>query len=268
MKVFSSSIYWCIAIVVIFFYSNLAQADCARSYSIAYSSDYIPYQYQSESEAPMGLDIDITSAVMTELGCKFEFVLIPSKRAQLLLKSGSLDLMPAASITGERSAYAHFSNPYRNEAVAMFVRVEDHSKYQQYHFKDAIDNGLRTVAGLGGWYGSEYGKEKERALAAGVLRLNASTSVRIHQLLDKRVDVVVADLFVGYHHAIEANRLSEITPLPHLLNSEPVHYMLSKSSVSDKFVMEFNLALSAVLNSEEYQVLLEKYRPATGVPTN
>lgn len=168
----------------------------------------------------------------------------------MLLKRGSLDVMPAASITEERRSYSYFSAPYRDEAIAMFVRSEDHNKYRQYVFSDAIDNSLRISAGLGGWYGPEYGEEKARALEVGALTLSASTAVRFQQLFDKRIDMVVADLFVGYHHAIQSNRLDDISPLPHLLNSDPAHFMLSKKSVTRQFVDEFNTALKAVLISE------------------
>ncbi|WP_052742041.1 substrate-binding periplasmic protein [Kiloniella litopenaei] len=178
--------------------------DCDKTYSIAYSNNYIPYQYVPESKQPTGLDIDIVESIMSELGCEYRLVLSPSKRAQALLQQGKIDIMPAASVTEERSEYAHFSAPYRDETVAMFVRSMDYERYKDYDLKDAIDNKLSLAAGLGGWYGPEYGKEKQRALDAGVLRLNAETGVRIQQLLNDRVDIVIADLYVGYHHAIEA----------------------------------------------------------------
>ncbi len=217
---------------------------------------------------PSGLDIDIISAILDELECEYNFIEIPAKRAQVLLKRGALDIMPAASITQERQSYSYFSEPYRDEAIAMFVRSESLSKYQYYVLRDAIDNGLRITAGLGAWYGPEYNEEKARAIEIGALTLNASTAVRFQQLFDLRTDMVLADLFVGYHYAIKSNRLDDFSPLPHLLNSDPAHFMLSKSSIPREFVSEFNNALELVLSSEKYERLLEKYRPTANVHTN
>ncbi|WP_179188770.1 substrate-binding periplasmic protein [Kiloniella majae] len=243
-------------------------ADCEKAYSIAYSNNYIPYQYVPKNSVPTGLDIDVVKSVMSEMGCEYNLLLMPSKRAQMLLKRGMLDIMPAASVTVERSAYAYFSEPYRDETVAMFVRSSDYEQYKGYKLRDAVDKKLSITAGLGGWYGPEYGEEKQRAVDSGVLRLNAETEVRIQQLLNNRVDMVIADMYVGYHHAIEAGRLNAIRPLPHLLNADPVHFMLSKESVSPGFVAKFNIALAAVLDSEKYKELLEKYRPADSTPSN
>ncbi|KLN60407.1 hypothetical protein WH96_11700 [Kiloniella spongiae] len=243
-------------------------AGCERSYSIAYSNNYIPYQYIPKNSVLTGLDIDVVKSVMSEMGCEYNLLLMPSKRAQMLLKRGTLDIMPAASITVERSAYAYFSESYRDETVAMFVRASDYNSYKGYKLTDAVDQKLSITAGLGGWYGPEYGEEKQRALDVGVLRLNAETEVRIQQLLNNRVDMVIADMYVGYHHAIKARRLDAIRPLPHLLNADPVHFMLSKESVSPGFVAKFNQALATVLKSQAYKELLEKYQPVEGAPSN
>ncbi|MEH6630680.1 MAG: transporter substrate-binding domain-containing protein [Halopseudomonas aestusnigri] len=248
--------------------ATLAHAGCNRSYSISYSSKYIPYQYSNPYNMPAGLDIDIYEAVMREMGCKYSLNLMPSKRAQVQLKKGALDMMAAASITEERQVYANFSIPYRNEKVVMFVRTENLDKYQSYNLKKAVDNELRITAGLGGWYGAEYGEQKERALEKGALSLNTSPAIRMNQLLDGRTDLVVADLYVGYHHVINAGRINAVTTLPHILNSDPVHFMLSKSSVSAAEVNLFNQALARVLISERYQDLLAKYRPRVNTPTN
>ncbi|MCZ4279160.1 transporter substrate-binding domain-containing protein [Kiloniella laminariae] len=257
-----------IVAIVVMGWSGIASANCARSYSVAYSDDYIPYQYEETGKGPAGLDIDIIKAVMDELGCDLEIRLVPPKRAQKLLQTGDLDLMPAASVTEERQGYAHFSLPYRDEKVVMFVQVSKWDRYQGYSMADAIDHRLRMVAGIGGWYGEEYGKESQRAIDNGILDLNNSTQTRINQLIVGRVDLVIADLFVGYHHAIKADEADKIMPLPHILNSDPVHFMLSKASVSDKEVEAFNVALKAVIESVDFQTLLEKYRPANTAPIN
>ncbi|WP_020592455.1 substrate-binding periplasmic protein [Kiloniella laminariae] len=257
-----------IVVFTVLGWSGIAKADCTRSYSVAYSEDYIPYQYRNVDKTPAGLDIDIIKAVMAEMGCELKIKLVPPKRAQKLLQTGDLDLMPAASVTDERQLYAHFSLPYRDEKVVMFVQVNRWDHYRGYNMAEAIDHRLRMVAGIGGWYGEEYGKESQRAIDNGILNLNNSTQTRMSQLIAGRVDLVIADLFVGYHHAIKAGEADKVMPLPHVLNSDPVHFMLSKESVSAQEVGAFNLALKSVIESADFQTLLEKYRPANTAPIN
>lgn len=247
-----------------FLFAVPAFAVCERVYSISHSGDYVPYQYQDENGQLVGLDVDIVQAVMDEMGCEIDIRLIPPKRAQRLLGTGGLDLMAAASITPQRQEFAYFSIPYRDERVVMFVHRKRYEELEGLTLIDAVDKGYRIAAGVGGWYGVEYGNVKERALDAGVLELNTSTAQRIRMLLAKRLDVVVADLYVGYHHAIRMGEASEVMELPHILNRDPVHFMLSRKTHNAEQVQVFNKALSAVLQSKAYRGLLQKYIPKSG----
>ncbi|WP_259780767.1 substrate-binding periplasmic protein [Aestuariispira ectoiniformans] len=244
--------------------STQARSDCGRVYSMAHSGDYVPYQYKDKDGSLVGLDVDIVQAVMVTMGCGLELREIPPKRAQRLLATGGLDLMAAASLTPQRQDFAYFSRPYRDERVVMFVSQGRYSTLKDLTLADAVDQGYRIAAGVGGWYGPEYGNLKDRALKAGVLKLNSSTAQRIRMLLAHRVDIVVADLYVGYHHAILEGKAADITELPHVLNSDPVHFMLSRKTNTADQVEAFNKALSKVLMSESYRGLIRKYIPESG----
>lgn len=241
--------------------SHWAFANCERRYFMSHSGDYVPYQFTDAKGKLVGLDVEIASYIVAKLGCKLTLEKFPPKRAQHLLKEGAIDLMAAASITSERHQYAHFSLPYRDESIALFVNEENAQLYQQLTLTKAMANRLRIGAGLGGWYGIEYQAIKEQALEKGLLILKSSTEQRIKMLTHKLLDVVVADLYVGYYHGKKYQHITKIIDLPQKLNTDPVHFMLSRETFSGAELDAFNQALSAFMASEKYSHLILKYRP-------
>ena len=238
-----------------------AWAACERTYRMAHSGDYVPYQYQSSEGELIGLDVDLARAIFSRMECEITFVKLPPKRAQVMLGTGELDIMAAASITAERHVYAHFSLPYRDERVVLFAKTENIPDFGDLDLKEAFDRKLRVTAGIGGWYGPDYEKIRAEAEAANLLQLNNSTAARIRQLLNDRVDLVIADLYVGYHHAAQLDAREDIRELPYILNNDPVHFMLSRKNVDGRFLDRFNQALLQLQASPEYHDLILEYRP-------
>lgn len=241
--------------------SHPGMGSCEKRFSMSHSGDYVPYQFTDIKGQLVGLDVEIASHIVSSLGCQLTLEKLPPKRAQHLLKEGNLDLMAAASITSERHQYAHFSLPYRDESIALFVREDDAVLFNTLTLHKALEKQLRIGAGLGGWYGIEYQAIKERALAEGLLMLQNSTEQRIKMLTHKLLDVVIADLYVGYYHGKKYSDLARIIDLPHKLNTDPVHFMLSRKSFSGAQLDSFNQALQAFMKSKQYSDLILKYRP-------
>ena len=249
------------SLVLAFYPTGHAGAHCERIFAMAHSGDYVPYQYTREDGGLIGLDVDLLDGIMAEMGCRYQLQKLPPKRAQLMLREGRLDLMAAASITAERHEYAHFSLPYRDERIVMFARVEEAPGFQDLDLKAAFDRQLIVAAGIGGWYGAEYGRLKDSQAAKQSLVLSNSTQGRIRQLIAGRVTLVLADLYVGYHHAGQMDAGDRIVELPHALNADPVHFMLSRKTVSGAELDRFNQALERFLHSSRYADLIRRYRP-------
>ena len=238
-----------------------AFADCERQYSMSHSGDYVPYQFTDMKGQLVGLDVEIASHIVSILGCQLTLEKLPPKRAQHLLKEGHLDIMAAASITSERHQYAHFSLAYRDESIALFVTEKNAPLFQALTLTKAVNKALKMGAGLGGWYGKEYQAIKEQALSEGLLLLQNSTEQRIKMLTHNLLDVVIADLYVGYYHGKKYQHLARIVDLPHKLNTDPVHFMLSRKTFSGAELDAFNNALATFMASKEYSGLIQKYRP-------
>lgn len=246
----------------ILLFTTCAHANCERRYTMSHSGDYVPYQYTDIKGNLVGLDVEIASHIVSLLGCQLILEKLPPKRAQHLLKEGNLDLMAAASITSERHQYAYFSLPYRDESIALFVREGDAEQFQKLTLNKALKKQLRIGAGLGGWYGVEYQAIKDQALEEGLLMLQNSTEQRIKMLSHKLLDVVIADLYVGYYHGNKYQNLTRIIDLPRKLNTDPVHFMLSRKVFNGSELDAFNQALVTFMASKQYSNLILKYRPA------
>ncbi len=83
-----------------------------------------PYLYRDAQGNYTGLDLELLRAIFKEARCTLLSVPeLPTARRQLLFQKGELDLLPAASDTSERHAYARFSVSYRDETVGIFGKA-------------------------------------------------------------------------------------------------------------------------------------------------
>ncbi len=83
-----------------------------------------PYLYRDAQGNYTGLDLELLRAIFKEARCTLLSVPeLPTARRQLLFQKGELDLLPAASDTSERHAYARFTVSYRDETVGIFGKA-------------------------------------------------------------------------------------------------------------------------------------------------
>lgn len=232
---------------------------CPDPIRMAHSGDYAPYQYTDKKGQLVGLDVDIARLITVRMGCDLEVIRLPPKRAQKMLAEGAIDAMAAASVTPAREVYAYFSTPYRGETIVMFVRRDKYHEYHSYDLLSLIHKNKRITAGLGGWYGPQWSVAKEHAENRNLLALTNSTAGQINMLLKKRVDIAIADRFVGYHHASQLDKAGYILELPTPLNDDPAHFMFSRKSMSEDFIKEFNKALQWLKKSNAYKATIDRY---------
>jgi len=84
------------------------------------SLDFPPFEFVDESNAVVGLDIDIANEIAKELGVKLEIRDISFDALIIALKNNEIDLVLAGlSITAERQQVVDFSKPYFNASQAV-----------------------------------------------------------------------------------------------------------------------------------------------------
>ena len=101
-----------------------AGADEHAALRIAWS-DYPPFQWRGENGQPQGLDVELLELIAQEAGERLVWSRRPWARQVPDIGQGELDLMGSATPSPERQALGEFTQPYRNERVALIALGAD-----------------------------------------------------------------------------------------------------------------------------------------------
>lgn len=82
-------------------------------------SDYPPFQRPGPNGDPQGLDIELLELWAAAAGERLQWLRRPWARQMADAAQGELDLILSATPTPERLGFAEFTQPYRNERVAL-----------------------------------------------------------------------------------------------------------------------------------------------------
>lgn len=82
-------------------------------------SDYPPFQLKMPSGNPQGLDVELVELLAQAAGERLLWQRRPWARQMSDVAQGELDLVPSATHTPERLAFGEFTQPYRQERVAL-----------------------------------------------------------------------------------------------------------------------------------------------------
>lgn len=218
-----------------------------------------PYQFKDSAGKVTGLDNDLISAVAKQAGCSIQLDNMPWKRALKMLETGGISLTSGASKTAEREAYAYFSDPYRDESVAIFVQK---SKANQYTFDSlsAFANAGLTIGTTRGYhYGDDFMGMIEKKAIKGKISESSSDEKSLKKLAAGRADVVLIDKYAGAALVKSMGLSSKIVMHSLTLNSADIHFMFSMKSSSKDLVSKFNKALKEMKASGEYDKILNRY---------
>jgi polar amino acid transport system substrate-binding protein len=207
-----------------------------------------------------GLDVDLIGAMAERAGCELEWEQGSWASMLQLVRSGDLDLLPGATRTPEREAFAHFSQPYRRESFRIHVRADEAEKWSGMSLTELLENDFR----LGLTRGYIYGEAVERVLDdpgwADQLVEVPVGELNFLNLMDFRIDGFLEDPFVAA--SIDHRRDWGVTfeALPLDVYSGDVHLMFSQSGVDMATIERFDRALSELRENGEHQRILDRYR--------
>lgn len=242
----------CLAVIVAAF-PGAAQATCDRPLTLGWEP-YAPMQIDTGGD-PSGLDIDIVTAALREVGCAVTYVKLPWKRHLTEIEAGTTDLAASASFSAERSAYARFSQAYRPSRVVLLARDEDPDYGDLQSF---LSQGKR----LGIVNGYEYGEDAMALMASKDFKPNVravkdvETNLRLLQA--GRIDGTIGDEFVTLESA-RATGVRDDLKVAGTVKEEDVFIMFSKASTSREILAAFNQGLVAIKASGAYDRILDKY---------
>ncbi len=219
-----------------------------------------PYHYQPVGDRVQGLDVDLIGAMAERAGCDLEWEQGSWASMLQLVRSGGLDLLPGATRTPEREAFARFSEPYRRESFRIHVRADEAEKWSGMSLTQLLENDFR----LGLTRGYIYGEEVEQVLDdprwADQLVEVPVGELNFLNLMDFRIDGFLEDPFVAA--SIDHRRDWGVTfeALPLDVYSGDVRLMFSQTGVDMATVERFDRALLQLRESGEHQRILDRYR--------
>ncbi len=221
---------------------------------------YEPYHYMNPVGEINGLDVEIVSAIAADANCEVSFE--RDNWANLLqrIRDGSVDLISGATLTPEREAYALFSEPFRMETFALFVRAGGRDQYSGASLRELVDAGMKVGITDAYIYGDEVRAMQDDPAYADRFFPADLGETSASRMLDGEIDGFIEDIFVASSLIRRRGLENDIETHPvDIGGSNEVRLMFSRSSVDADFVTLFNQSLAHLRESGEYDKIRNRY---------
>lgn len=222
-------------------------------------NDWAPYAWLNPQGVELGLDVDMLRLVAEYMGCELDFIGMPAKRAHQMLKMGSLDIIMGASYIKERDEYAYFSVPYRNEEIRLFVKSELHPTFSISKWQDIFTLKLRLLVPSFGWYGKDYLATKEELERQRLLVISPNANQSVQMLAYGRGDLLIGDTLALPFIASQYEGV-RISPLALLVDSNQIHFMITKHENRQVLLAAVNKAILALEGSGAFAKVMTKWQ--------
>lgn len=214
-----------------------------------------PYQSLDKAGKLVGLQAKLYRSIAQQADCQLTFLQGTWQAIQNGIKNGSIDLMGDATSTPARQEFAYFSAAYRREILALYVNNPPAPQFPQAPLEKLMENGFRTAITKDNYYGAVI----DSLIKSPQFSENFVAFEHTHQsyqgLSKHQVDGLFDDPMVhaytvrllGFEKRFKRHQM--------IVQDESVSLMFSKKSVTPQIVQRFNLAISKVKKTAEYQRL-------------
>jgi polar amino acid transport system substrate-binding protein len=225
-----------------------------------------PYQYREYRRGtPLltGFDVEIERAIARVLGVELVLTDMAWEDHTAALASGSVDIAAGATYSPERSRYAYFSKPYRQETDVLVLRKGTSSRYRFVNIEQMLDEFIKLRFRLGVVAGYTYASEKINAFISDPSRGDLIVKVgddaqNLQNLLDGRVDGFFADRIVAATVAWRQQKSGDVEEHPLRLTTD-IHFMLSRVSQTPAMLARLNGAIDEIKRSGEFRRIADAY---------
>ena len=242
--------------------SNLSLADnnkCTEPLILGWDS-WSPYQYLDADKQLTGLDIELINTIAKNAGCPIVYQNMPWKRTLNMIELGKIHLAAGASKTSDREAYAYFTDAYRSEQVALFVRQEDINKHKINSLKDILNFPFSIGIIDGVYYGELFEQLIQKNDFKKRIHIMRSNSYNAKMVARHHLDGMLGDPIPTKQQLIKLGYLDLIKrhPMP-LIDTGDIHIMLSKKSTSINTVRLLNKSISELKENGGIEKIFSKY---------
>ncbi len=202
-----------------------------------------------------GIAAEVISAVFKRVGYKAEFHFMAWNRALKEVSKGKYDALANAYYTEERVKIYLASEPYMDSSVMFFKRKET-----PIAWNNKLEELKPYKIGIVKGYANSPEFDEADFLNK---RVSRTEMINVKKLLLKQADLIVMDLFVGYHinkKKLYGSEKDVIEPLYPPLMANKLHLMLSKKvSKGPEKLEAFNTGLKEMKKDGTLKKILAKY---------
>jgi polar amino acid transport system substrate-binding protein len=242
------------ALLLILLIPAVSHAACQTTFSVAWL-EWKPYQMLKDQQVT-GIDIELLKAIMDNAGCAYHLKNIPWERTKRYIQSGEIDLAIGASKTADRRPWAYFSEPYRSETMAIFVRKDEYPIWNAaQNFTQLARLKPRAAVIHGAFYGEAWEQIKDALLVHQLSKYE-----QLFKMLHiQRTNIVLNDLYNGEELIKEFGLQEQITTLDWNASVDKIHLMFSKKTVPQDDIDLINHSIRQLRASGEINAIISRY---------
>ncbi len=221
---------------------------CDKPVVISFTGDWQPYFYKQTPSTYTGTDYNFLVKVIDTLSCQLKVLHMTEMRVSKEIQKGTFDISLGASWTSDRQLMYHFSKPYREEVIGFaYLETDPENRQKSLSLASLLQSGGTVAINANGYFGDRV--QELRRLYPNQFIHRFALPDRLTLMYSGAVDAVVDDraalCFAKHSHQNKHFRVSSET-----LHANNVHFIFSKSAVSDAWVEAFNNAMQPLLETD------------------
>lgn len=205
-----------------------------------------------------GIDVALATALLTDSGCSFKFIVLPWGRALKMLEQGGIDMMLSVSKTNEREQFAHFIGPERIETI-VFAGIGQSSSINTLEQLLLLEKPIALQRGA--FYGEAFTKliySLEQPAKHFIYTTNNRSKADL--IKTKRVSgFLEARLNIEFELA-NSDELDDVIIHPVIINRAPVYYAFSKSSINEELLAKLTESYNKLSENGTFDKIFKQYK--------
>ncbi len=259
MRLRTTTLAFAILLLCGFFAGTSANASQANCKVVMGWEPWPPLQYLDENQQLTGLDVEIMRAVFSAMPCQLVYRAGNWTRSLYEVRTGSMDALSAADRTAKRDQWARFSDPYRDDSMAIYTLKGAAKKFPLKSLDDIVRLKFRLGVLRGVNYGSAFAKHaQDPTFKKQLYYLDAPIMQRYKILKANRIDGFTYPSSAAKE--LDEQTGGDVERLGFLIHSAKQHVMFSRESVSQEVVDQFNASLKLIRKNGLYDKIVSKYK--------
>jgi polar amino acid transport system substrate-binding protein len=220
---------------------------------IVYYDSFPPYSWHDGDGIMKGLLVDISDAVLSEMGINVEHRGYPWGRAQNLVQNNKADAFITIA-TFDRKKYTYTSKePVINGPITIFTSIKNPRLDEIKNIEEINDlKNFKILDYIGNGWGNSNLKDFDRSLVPNL-------SNALQMISAGRGDIVATDNMVAYYLMRHLELESQLIEIPILLDEVSFSLCIGKNSEYSNILDDFDKHMKKFRDSGKMNEIIELY---------